>query len=890
MQNNGIHGIPAIARAAAWCALLLLAALLLSSPFPPPLHAQTNNDPYFPSDEEGLRKVAENTPAGRNIGAPIAATDDDGDPLTYSITGHNADLFQIVPSTGQLRTRSRFNFEQLDHPAFVFTLEVHDGKDANGQPDDTLDVFISVQINIENVDEPGSLTILPTQPYVASVVRARIVDPDGVLDSAQWEWSRSRSSSGGWSTIEDAVTNSYIPRPADAGMHLRVRATYFDHATEFAEPTTLVRVSARAGAEKTPRPVKVEEVVTGLSIPWDLAFTPDGTMLFTQRGGHISARRTNGTEQPIMADMTDLSKGQEAGLMSIVVDPSFSSNRRFYTCQAHTDGPIGDETDEDDEVQVIAWTVNAGYTAATRANNPLVGGIPSNSMHSGCRLRFGPDGYLWITTGDALEGGHPQDLMSLGGKVLRVNAATGEGAPGNPFSASGSPPGSPLVYTYGHRNVQGLARRPGTRQMWSVEHGPDRDDEINVLVPGRNYGWDPRSGDDYSEHDDFVPMTDTEKYPDAVEAKWSSGYPTIAASGGVFLEGSNWGPWNGMLAVASLRDRTLRVFDFDSGGRLRSEFVVPELDHAYGLNYYGRLRSPVMGPDGSLYVTTSQGGGMDAILKVTPVAEPRFPYHRPLHRTVRTGAPAGSNAGAPVTARRIGGGRLTYSLGGPDEYAFDINPSSGHLQTNAHFDSSTEGVQYKVEVSVHDGSPDTTIDDTVEVLITVEGRPRPPPPPPPTNNGGGFGGFGPAPVAPKFAEGFRTEREAFENAKAGDPVGEPVIATHPDDLGITYSLSGEDAALFAVDEDTGQVRVREGVDLTLGDSYSVNVTATDTAGTGTIIIVEIAVTEAPYHAYDANRNGVIDFDEVLAAVNDYFAGDIEEDEVIEVINLYFDDS
>ena len=120
----------------------------------------------------------------------------------------------------------------------------------------------------------------------------------------------------------------------------------------------------------------------------------------------------------------------------------------------------------------------------------------------------------------------------LGGKVLRVNGMTGAAAPGNPLSS--------LVYSYGHRNIQGLALRPGTTQMWTVEHGPDVDDEINLLIFGGNYGWDPVPG-----YNEDVPMTDLVKYPTAVEAKWSSGNPTLATSGGIFLDGSDWDEWGG---------------------------------------------------------------------------------------------------------------------------------------------------------------------------------------------------------------------------------------------------------------------------------------------------------------------------------------------------------
>ena len=343
-------------------------------------------------------------------------------------------------------------------------------------------------------------------------------------------------------------------------------------------------------AEMAPPELLVSTLVSGLSIPWDLAFTPDGTMLFTERRGVLSSRGADGTVRNVGAEMGDLFAVGETGLMGIVVDPDFASNRRFYTCQGHV-GP---------EIQVIAWTMNASYTAATRVADPLVGGLPATSgRHGGCRLRFGPEGYLWIGTGDAASGRVPQDLTSLGGKVLRVDPSTGAGALTNPLASS-------RVYSYGHRNVQGLALRPGASQMWAVEHGPRVDDEINLLVAGGNYGWDPVPG-----YNESVPMTDLAKFPGAVEARWSSGSPTLAVSGGIFLEGRQWGVWEGRLAVATLRDSRLRLFEFTPDGDFVSQVIVRELDRSYG-----RLRTPMMGPDGALYVTTSDGGGRDRILRI----------------------------------------------------------------------------------------------------------------------------------------------------------------------------------------------------------------------------------------------------------------------------------
>lgn len=199
-------------------------------------------------------------------------------------------------------------------------------------------------------------------------------------------------------------------------------------------------------------------------------------MLFTERGGALKARLTDGTVQTVDADFSDLYTTQEAGLMAIIVDPAFADNRRFYTCQVNAVS----------QTEVIAWTINDKYSKASRINDPLVGGIPAGDRHSGCRLRFGPQGNLWIATGDGAQGTTPQDLTSLGGKVLRVDATSGAGTAGNPFSTR--------VYTYGHRNVQGLALRPGTNQMWAVEHGPTEDDEINLLSSGGNYGLGPGAG------------------------------------------------------------------------------------------------------------------------------------------------------------------------------------------------------------------------------------------------------------------------------------------------------------------------------------------------------------------------------------------------------------
>ncbi|MFI7582119.1 PQQ-dependent sugar dehydrogenase [Kocuria sp. M1N1S27] len=341
----------------------------------------------------------------------------------------------------------------------------------------------------------------------------------------------------------------------------------------------------------------VEVVVDDLELAWDVARTPEGTVLVTERAGRLLAHDEQGTRE-VAADLDDLFVGSEAGLMGLEVSPEFARTREIFLCHATR---AGDDRPRD--VRVTRWRLAEDASAAERTGT-VVDGLPiSSGRHSGCRLRFAPDGTLRVGTGDAAQGGNPQDPESLGGKTLRVDP-DGTIPEDNPFADRDG--AAATVFTLGHRNVQGLAVQPGTDAVWAAEHGPDTDDEINVLEPGGNYGWDPAPG-----YDESVPMTDLEKYPDAVGAAWSSGRPTVALGGAVFLEGEQWGAWDGALAVAELKNTGVgvyRVEDAEVTGRTR----MAELE-----NEYGRLRSLTLDDEGALWITTSNGDG-DAVLRVTP--------------------------------------------------------------------------------------------------------------------------------------------------------------------------------------------------------------------------------------------------------------------------------
>jgi glucose/arabinose dehydrogenase len=335
-----------------------------------------------------------------------------------------------------------------------------------------------------------------------------------------------------------------------------------------------------------PRGLKVEEVATGFEHGWDIGFRKDGSILVTERPGRMKLVR-NGQVTPVDIDLTDVKVQGEGGLMGLVIHPD---DQRFTVCY----NTVSD-------VRLVTFRLDGTKAAKVK---DLVTGMPSNpsGRHSGCRPTLAPDGTMFVATGDIAQGRNPQDRTSLGGKVLRIDAETGEGAKDNPFARSANA-NERRVYTYGHRNVQGVVVRPDSGQVFSSEHGPDVDDEVNLLKAGANYGWDPSKGGTQGGYDESVPMTDLKRFPDAVPAVWSSGSPTEAICQPAF--------WHGKLAVTALKGSKLLLFTLDAQGKVQNVSIPDQLD-----NKYGRLRAARTAPDGSLYLTTSNGSD-DKLLRLT---------------------------------------------------------------------------------------------------------------------------------------------------------------------------------------------------------------------------------------------------------------------------------
>lgn len=370
-------------------------------------------------------------------------------------------------------------------------------------------------------------------------------------------------------------------------------------ATSAVTATTGGRHALAAAKPPAPR-LDTAVVLDGLDIPWDVAVLPTGSWLVTERDRlRITLRAPDGSTRVLADHPSHFWASGETGMMSIVADPHVGSNDRFYTCSGYVAAGTP-------EVRVYAWKLNAARTEAHRLKALLTGIEIEGGRHGGCRLRFDPAGSMFVGTGDAAVGTNPQDLTSLNGKILRLNRFTGAPWPTNPWPHAAST-NKRYVYNYGHRNVQGLAYRPGDA-MWTVEHGTDRDDEVNRAVRGGNYGWNPVPG-----YDESTPMTDYSLPGKQLGAKWRSGYPTIATSGAVWVRGKQWGAYQGTLAVCALAGEKLLFMKFGADSKLRWVRTPPAMD-----GVYGRLRTVVQDGDGALLVTTGNGSGSDVIVKVTP--------------------------------------------------------------------------------------------------------------------------------------------------------------------------------------------------------------------------------------------------------------------------------
>lgn len=323
------------------------------------------------------------------------------------------------------------------------------------------------------------------------------------------------------------------------------------------------------------------EVASKTDTPWQITFIPDGRILFTERIGRVRVIENGQLKSEPYLNLRDsTTEAGEAGLTGIIVDPAFNTNHFFYVAYTY----------EKSKNPLVFMNKVVRYREDPATKKPvfdkiLVDGIEGYINHNVGSLHFGPDDKLYITTGERYMPDYAQDLKKLNGKILRINR-DGSVPSDNPFPES-------LVYSLGHRNVQGLAWQPGTNNLFNVEHGPSLQqgccmDEINYIQAGKNYGWPLIRGKQQQAN------LETPKYISGDDTTW-------APAQAVFLE---TGPWAGSMLFTGLYDQALHRAVFDATDRTKVLRV-----ETYMKEELGRLRAIAKGPDGKIYIATSNGDG-----------------------------------------------------------------------------------------------------------------------------------------------------------------------------------------------------------------------------------------------------------------------------------------
>ena len=803
-----------------------------------------NRRPLFPSTETGQRTVPENTRTGANIGAPVAAEDPENDRLTYLLTGTDAASFTINTSTGQIRAKDAIDFETKS--SYQVTVEVHDGKDGTGATSTTIDDTQDVTITVENVEEPGTITLSSeTATIQARVpVTATLEDDDGP-SSVTWQWARSRSPTSGWANIAGATTATFTPGDTDIGGYVRATASYNDGEG-----------SGKTAAGVSPRVGQAPPVNSAPAFPT----TEDGRREIpedatggTAVGDPVAATDFNNDTLTYTLSGTDaalFTVGTNDGQLRVATGAQldYETKRSLRVTVEVTDSadslgdPDSDAIDDRQNVTITLTDVNeapevTGDTAPSYAENG------SNAVATYRAVDPERDTLTWSVNNNDF-------WISQQGQLYFASPPSFED-------------GTSYFVTVTAEDDDGLSDSlPVTVTVTDVEEAG-----VVTITPLR--GWEGTSFQAELDDDDNV--------VGSVDWQWQRS-----------PNRSSWGDISG--ATSSSYTATT-----DDVGQYLRATVSYEDDRGSG-------------KEANTALTARIAASTD---KPASNTVPGF-ANMTTERSIGQGATAGRSVGAPVKATDTDSGEvLTYSLSGPDSDLFDIDPQTGQIKTKDVLDYDPEGQNtYEVTVNVHDGfnasyDPSTGVDATIEVTITVMQVAQRS-----TSGGGSSGSSGgsgggsgsgggraaPAPSAQVvFDDGSVTSRSVPEDAQPGDEVGSAVVAQDSSGEPVTYSLSGTDAALFTVDEQTGQLRVAEGASFDFEGSqttYRVTLTAENPDGQTDTITVSIHVTDVGIpgvaNDYDANGNEAIELDEALVAVKDYFAGDITLEQALGIVKLYFE--
>ncbi|MGI8641018.1 MAG: PQQ-dependent sugar dehydrogenase [Pyrinomonadaceae bacterium] len=339
---------------------------------------------------------------------------------------------------------------------------------------------------------------------------------------------------------------------------------------------------------------KIETVAGGLEVPWAFAFLPDGNMLFTERPGRVRLIEKGKLKAEAVYKVPDVEPSSESGLMDISLHPKFAENKFVYLAYAYNN--------DGKRVKVVRYKFDRVSFVEPKT---IIEGIPAAPNHAGTRCRFAPDGKLYVTTGDATNRELAQKMDSLAGKTLRLND-DGSVPNDNPFVNQKN--ARPEIWTFGHRNAQGLAWQPETSLMFQNEHGPSGfdgpggGDEVNIVERGKNYGW-------------------AEIHHNQTKAGMESPLleytPSCAPASAMFYNGDKLPEFKGNFFFGCLRGTRIIRVKLDGRKVVGQENLLKE--------NFGRIREIAQGPDGFIYFSTSNQDGRgnpakddDRILRLVP--------------------------------------------------------------------------------------------------------------------------------------------------------------------------------------------------------------------------------------------------------------------------------